>query len=123
MLVVDDNETNRMILVHHLQQWGGPLTSPSPALRRWISCAEQRVNIVPMMLPSLICRCPGWMDSGLRRSFASKKRRATPSRHVPIIALTANAMEDDRERCLAAGMDDYLSKPLTLDQLHNLLVQ
>jgi CheY-like chemotaxis protein len=50
-------------------------------------------------------------------SAAMEIRRSGPNRETAIIALTANVLEEDRERCFTAGMNDYLSKPIRKDQL------
>ena len=61
------------------------------------------------------CQMPE-MD-GFEATAADPRAANADGAHVPIIAMTANAMEGDRERCLAAGMDDYLTKPLRAEQL------
>jgi CheY-like chemotaxis protein len=50
-----------------------------------------------------------------------REREAAGGRHIPIIAMTANAMQGAREEALAAGMDDYVSKPVKLDELEAVL--
>jgi CheY-like chemotaxis protein len=54
---------------------------------------------------------------GLEASAAIRAREQTNGQHIPIIAMTAHAMTGDRDRCLDAGMDDYVSKPISKQEL------
>jgi CheY-like chemotaxis protein len=68
------------------------------------------------------CQMPEMDGFAATRALRECERQTGPG-HLPIIALTANAFVQDREQCLAAGMDDYLSKPFTLQQLHTILAR
>ena len=59
--------------------------------------------------------------NGFEATAAIRRQEAETGGHVPIIAMTANAMQGDRERCVEAGMDDYLSKPIQAEQLNELI--
>jgi CheY-like chemotaxis protein len=67
------------------------------------------------------CHLPN-MD-GFEATREIRKREQESGRHIPIVAMTAGAMKGDPEKCMQAGMDDYLSKPYTLEQLSEMLTK
>jgi CheY-like chemotaxis protein len=128
VLAVDDNATCRGILLHQLEAWQmetGTAASGREALGKLRTAAEagQPYQLALLDLQMLMdCQMPG-MDGYQATEAIRQQEQGLDSpcpRNAPvyIIAVTAHAMEGDREKCLAAGMDDYLSKPLRLAELH-----
>jgi two-component system, sensor histidine kinase and response regulator len=123
VLVVEDNRINQQICLAMLRGFGCEADIANNGREGRDAAVQREYDVVLMD-----CQMPE-MD-GFAASAAIREHEAhvnvtrpagTPERRVPIIALTANAMEGDRNRCLAAGMDDYLSKPFKKDQLLALL--
>jgi CheY-like chemotaxis protein len=113
ILVADDNAVNQRVARTLLAKLG--YKADTVANGREVLEALQRV---PYDLIFMDCQMPD-MD-GLEATRAIRAGDAI-TRGVRIVALTANAMSGDRERCLAMGMDDYLPKPVRLHQLQEVL--
>ena len=67
------------------------------------------------------CQMPGMDGLEATRKIREREAEKPGSRRIPIIALTAEAAEEDRKRCGEAGMDDYVSKPITLERLKEVI--
>src|SRR5690606_27399613 len=112
VLLAEDNPVNQQVGHAMLQKLG--LTV------RFADNGEEALRLVkrePFDLILMDCHMP--VMDGYEASAAIRALNRTP--RVPIVALTANVMEGNRERCLAAGMDDFLAKPYALDQLKSTL--
>ncbi len=109
VLLVDDNLVNRTIGAKQLSALGYTGTIADSAQRGLEIVSSGGCDIVLMD-----CEMPE-MDG--YQAVAEIRRREGSARHTVVIALTAHATEDDRGKCVGAGMDDYLSKPVKLDML------
>ncbi|GFE91656.1 PAS domain-containing hybrid sensor histidine kinase/response regulator [Steroidobacter agaridevorans] len=104
VLVVEDHAVNRMLATRLLAKLGCEVEF---AENGRIAC--ERTSQHDYDLIFMDCQMPE-MD-GYEATRAIREREQAENRHTPIIALTANAMSQDRDRCLEAGMDDYITKP------------
>lgn len=108
ILLVDDEEMNRDFLQRRLQKRGYEVSTAVDGADACARTAETHPDLILMdvMMPNM---------DGLE---ATRKLRAAPgTQHIPVIALTARAMTGDREQVLAAGCDDYATKPIDLPEL------
>ncbi|MDB6099907.1 MAG: multi-sensor hybrid histidine kinase [Gammaproteobacteria bacterium] len=115
ILLVEDNPVNREVAVAMLENLGCVAHS---AENGWL--ALEAVNNEAYDAVLMDCQMPV-MDGLTATAELRRREQNAGGARLPIIALTANAMGGDRERCLAAGMDDFLSKPFSQQQLAVLL--
>jgi len=110
LLVAEDNLVNQMLLEAILESLGVRFVIVADGQAALDSMATQRFDLVLMD-----CQMP--VVDGLSATAIARAR----GDKMPIVALTANAMKGDRERCIAAGMDDYLTKPFNTTDIVSLI--
>ncbi|HHA2974759.1 TPA: ATP-binding protein [Stenotrophomonas maltophilia] len=115
VLLVEDNTVNRMVAEQLLRVFQCKVRNASDGEQALLTLREGGVDVVLMD-----CQMPVLDGYAATRQWRAEEAESGRPR-LPIIAMTANAMAGDRERCLQAGMDDYLSKPIARATLHALL--
>jgi CheY-like chemotaxis protein len=116
ILLAEDNAVNQKLAVSLLEKQGHDVILAENGHEAVDALAQQDFDLVLMDL-----EMPGMDGLGATRTI--REREKTTGRHTPIVAMTAHAMKGDRERCLAGGMDGYLSKPIRANQLLEVLTE
>ena len=106
VLVAEDNEVNQLVFSQVLQAAGISFVI--------VTDGQQALNFYDEHNPKIICMDVSMpvMD-GYDATHEIRRRERNTDRHIPIIGITAHAVEGDKEKCLESGMDDYLSKPVS----------
>jgi CheY-like chemotaxis protein len=114
VLLAEDNRVNQTLATTMLSKRGHRVTVAMHGLDALDKLASEDFDVVLMdvQMPEM---------DGIAATHAIREKEAGASRRIPIIAMTAHAMAGDRERCLEAGMDDYVSKPIDPSELFGAL--
>jgi CheY-like chemotaxis protein len=110
ILVAEDNLVNQTVVARLLEKRGHAVTVVSDGRAAVAAYATVAFDVIFMdvQMPEM---------DGFAATAAIRDRERGTSRHIPIVAMTAHAMRGDEARCLEAGMDTYLAKPIQLDRL------
>ncbi len=111
VLLVEDNEINRRVAVGLIRSRGHQVVLAENGQEAVNALADQEFDVVLMDMQMPV------MD-GYEATAAIRQREHQTGGHIPIVAMTAEALKGDRERCLAAGMDDYVAKPIAPAEMY-----
>jgi two-component system sensor histidine kinase/response regulator len=114
ILLAEDNEVNQLLATRILEKLGHHASIAHNGAEALAAVKQARFDLVLMDVQMPVM-------GGFEAAQAIRALEADSGTRTPIVALTANAMDGDRERCLAAGMDDYLAKPFNSRQLEAVL--
>ncbi|MBU0680519.1 MAG: response regulator [Proteobacteria bacterium] len=115
VLLVEDNKVNQMVAMKMLLSLGLTVQMEENGERAFHACDENKFDLILMD-----CQMP--VMDGYQATRAIREREKSQGlKRLPIIAMTANAIDGDRQKCLDAGMDDYLAKPVKKDVLREKL--
>ena len=116
VLLAEDNAVNQKIASRVLEKRGYEVTVAANGRLALAALDRAQFDVVLMdvQMPEM---------DGFETTAAIRARERETGNHIPIIAMTAHAMQGDRERCIAAGMDNYVSKPLKVSELLEILQQ
>jgi len=117
ILLAEDNPTNQMIAIEMLEQLGCRVTLAVNGSEVLEQMLQQPFDLIFMD-----CRMPE-MDGYEATEIIREHEQEKQTGKMPIVALTANAIKGDEEKCLAAGMDDYVSKPILQEELGVMLLK
>ena len=113
ILLAEDNEIDQQVAVGMLEALGHRVDVVSDGVEAVAAVSNTDYDLVMMD-----CQMPKMDGFEATAAIRRWRRRGSES---PIVAMTANAMQGDRERCLAAGMDDYLTKPVNRERLQEVM--
>ena len=116
VLLAEDNAVNQQLAVRLLEKYGHIVTVASNGHSALDLLKKAKFDLVLMDVQMPV------MD-GFQATAAIRQEEASSGKHLPIVAMTAHTMAGDRERCLQAGMDAYISKPIGGDELNALVEQ
>lgn len=117
ILLVEDNSVNSMLALHLLKKFGfqADAVADGKAALDQLAASPYDLVLMDVQMPE--------MDGYETTRAIREGRFDVPDRTVPIIAMTAHAMAGDRERCIESGMDDYISKPISPEQLFDAITR